>query len=129
MDPFTTPGAFSWCELSTPDPETAAGFYRDLFGWEVETMDMGTEPYRVVKAGGVQVGGIYRSPPEQPAPPHWGCYVTVADTDATAAKCVSLGGKVVVQPTDIPQVGRFAVLQDPQGAVVSVIAYAPQAGG
>jgi len=57
-------------------------------------------------------------------PPMWGAYVTVADCDASAASCRELGGKVCVRPMDIPGVGRFALLQDPQGAMISVMAYA-----
>ena len=58
----------------------------------------------------------------------WGCYVTVADADATAKRCVELGGKVIVAPTDIPNVGRFAVILDKRGAALSVIAYKADAG-
>jgi predicted enzyme related to lactoylglutathione lyase len=54
----------------------------------------------------------------------WGVYVTVDDVDATAAKAEELGGKILVPPTDIPNVGRFCVLQDPQGSVISAITYA-----
>ena len=62
MDPYKTPGAFSWSELVTPQPADAAGFYGNLFGWTVETMDMGTGPYRVEKAGDASVGGIMATP-------------------------------------------------------------------
>jgi predicted enzyme related to lactoylglutathione lyase len=56
-------------------------------------------------------------------PPQWGAYVTVDDVDLTAKKAAKLGGKVLVPPQDIPGVGRFSVLQDPQGAMISVITY------
>ncbi|MBL8359342.1 MAG: VOC family protein [Rubrivivax sp.] len=125
-DVYQTPGAFSWCELMTSDAGKAAEFYTALFGWTVETMNMGQGPYHVVKAGGTSVGGIMTMPPDAgPMPPMWGAYVTVADADETVAKCQSLGGKLLVGPMDIPTVGRFAVLQDPQGAVISVMAYSP----
>ena len=55
--------------------------------------------------------------------PNWGCYVTAADVNATLVRCTSLGGKTLVPPMDVPGVGRMAVLQDPQGAVLNVMAY------
>ena len=58
-------------------------------------------------------------------PPHWGIYITVDDVDATARKAEAIGGKVVVPPTDIPKVGRFSVIKDPQGIPFSVITYLP----
>jgi predicted enzyme related to lactoylglutathione lyase len=123
-DPFKQQGAFSWCELMTTDPAAAKDFYVRLFGWELEEMSMEGMTYTVVKAGGEAVGGIMAMPAEaQGIPPHWGSYVTVADVDATARKAQELGGKVLVPPLDIPGVGRFSVLQDPQGAVISAITY------
>jgi len=62
-------------------------------------------------------------PQAQGAPPHWGAYVTVDDVDATARRAEELGGKVLVPPQDIPGVGRFCVVQDPQGAVISAMTY------
>jgi uncharacterized protein len=123
-DVYKTVGAFSWSELMTGDPDKAAAFYGQLFGWTFEKMDMGM-PYQVVKtAEGTSVGGLMGKPPgAEGMPPMWGCYVTVADADATAKRCTELGGKVLKPPTDIPTVGRFVVLQDPQGAVISAIAY------
>ena len=71
------------------------------------------------------LGGIRSIPPQaEGTPPNWGVYVTVDDVDATAGKAEELGGKILVPPTDIPNVGRFSVLQDPQGAVISAITYA-----
>ena len=124
MDPFKTPGAFSWCELTAPEPARAAEFYTRLLGWTVESMDMGSGPYHVVKVGDAAIGGIMAPPPgSPPMPSFWGCYVTVASADDTAGQCVALGGKLLAGPMDIPGVGRSAVLQDPQGAVFNVIAY------
>ena len=125
MDVYKTPGAFSWSELMTTDPAAAAQFYGALFGWTVKDMDMGTGPYRVANVGDTGVAGIMGMPPgAAPMPPAWGCYVTVDDVDATLAKAESLGGKTVMPPMDVPGVGRMAVLQDPQGAVLSIIKYA-----
>ncbi len=124
MDAFKTHGAFSWNELMTTDPAAAADFYSKLFGWGVQTMDMGSGPYRVVKAGEASVGGIMGIPPGSPSmPPNWGSYVTVSNVEEILAKCAELGGKTIAPPMDIPGVGRMAVLQDPQGAVLAVMAY------
>jgi predicted enzyme related to lactoylglutathione lyase len=129
MDTYKTHGAFSWSELMTTDPKAATEFYGGLFGWTVQTMDMGSGPYHVVKVGDTSVGGIMGMPPNVPAgtPPHWGCYVTVDDVDASVQKAPTLGGKVLMPPMDIPTVGRMAVIQDPQGAVISIITYAATA--
>ncbi len=125
QDVYKTVGAFSWNELMTTDPKGASAFYGALFGWTVDTMDMGAGPYQVVKAGGTAVGGIMGMAPDAGGmPPMWGCYVTVVSADATAEKCKALGGKVLAGPMDVPKVGRFVVLQDPQGAVINAMAYA-----
>ncbi len=125
MDVYKTHGAFSWSELTTSDPKAAAAFYSQLFGWAVNDMDMGTGPYHVVKVGDTSVGGIMGPPPGAPAmPPHWGCYVTVSSVEDTLAQCAALGGKTLVPAMDVPGVGRMAVIQDPQGAVLNVMAYA-----
>ena len=130
MDVFKTHGAFSWSELITPAPDKAAEFYGSLFGWKLESMPMpGAAPgeiYRVAKVGDTAVAGMFKTPADQPMPPHWMTYVTVEDVDATAAKAVELGGKILMPVTDIPTVGRMATLQDPQGAVINVITYAAQ---
>ena len=121
---FKQHGAFSWCELMTTDVAAAKAFYTELFGWETEDMAMPDMTYTVVKAGGAAVGGIMVKPPQaQGIPPVWGCYVTVDDVDATARTAEQLGGKLLVPPQDIPNVGRFCVIQDPQGAVISAITY------
>jgi len=125
MDPFKTAGAFSWTELVTTDPAAAAEFYGRLFGWRIETSNLGTGPYRVVQAGGHAVGGIVGMPPgDAPMPPAWSAYVTVDDIDATLAACTALGGQVLARPMVVPGVGRVAAIRDPQGAVLSIVCYA-----
>ena len=126
-DVYATPGAFSWNELSTPDPKAATEFYGSLFGWRFETMDMGQGPYHLIKVGDTSVGGLMAPPPgAEGMPPCWGAYVTVAQCDETVTKAQQLGAKVLAGPFDIPSVGRMAVLQDPQGAVIQVISYQPK---
>ncbi len=123
-DQYKLHGAFSWCELMTSDLEGAKTFYTGLFGWTMEEFPMQGMPYTVIKAGDREVGGMMATPPETAAmPPAWGTYVTVNDVDATAEKAKQLGGKVLIEPQDIPDVGRFCLIQDPQGACISAITY------
>lgn len=126
MDVFNTHGAFSWCELMTTDPEAAREFYTKLFGWGSKAMDMPNGRYTTLQVGETSVAGLMKLPADAPPgmPPYWGCYVTVADVDATCKQAQQLGGKVLVPVMDVPTVGRMAVIQDPQGAVLSVITYA-----
>ena len=117
-------GMFSWNELLTTDPAAAKEFYTQLFGWTTQVFPMGAYDYTIVKVGEADIGGIMSIPEmSKGMPPSWGAYVTVDDVDATAAKAEKLGGKIIVAPTDIPAVGRFTVIQDPQGAVISAITY------
>ena len=121
---FIQHGAFSWCELMTTDVEAAKAFYTKLFGWDSEAMSMPGMTYTVVKVGGKGIGGIMTIPKEaQGTPPMWGTYVTVDDVDLTARTAEQLGAKILVPPMDIPTVGRFCVIQDPQGAVINAITY------
>lgn len=123
-DQFKQHGAFSWCELMTSDTEAAKRFYTSLFGWDMEVMSVPGVVYTVVKAGGKGIGGIMEIPEQsQGMPPMWGAYVTVDDVDETARAAQELGGKLLVEPRDIPDVGRFCVIQDPQGAMINVITY------
>jgi uncharacterized protein len=95
-----------------------------LFGWKTEDMTMPGMTYTVVKAGNKEVGGIMAVPINvRGMPPMWSAYVTVDDVDLTAKAAEQLGAKLLVQPTDIPNVGRFCVIQDPQGAVINAITY------
>ena len=121
-----TPGVFSWNELMTTDVEGAKAFYGGLLGWTLEEDDSCGMPYVIAKIGDKMVAGIMAKPPMVPAeiPPHWGAYVTVENVDETAKKAAELGGAVLFPPTDIPMVGRFCVIKDPQGAAFSLITYA-----
>jgi len=118
-------GAFGWFELLTTDTEGAKKFYAELFGWEYDTMPMSDgSPYSIVKVGGEAVAGIMAQPDEcKGMPPSWDIYITVDDVDTTVSSVVSLGGKVLRPAFDIPDVGRFCVLQDPQGAVIMAMTY------
>jgi len=117
------PGAMCWNELMTTDTDAAGKFYTNLFGWGVETMDMGEMGTYTMwtRNEGRPAGGMLAiSAAMGPVPPNWLVYFAVTDPDATHAKAVALGGQSVVAPTDIPNAGRFAVIQDPVGAVFGV---------
>jgi len=117
-------GAFGWFELMTNDVEGAKTFYKDLFGWEYETIPSTCSEYTVVKQNGEAVAGIMQMPEELAGmPPSWGIYITVDDVDKTVEETTARGGKVLRPGTDIPDVGRFCVLQDKQGAVLMAISY------
>ncbi len=120
-DDYPKHGSFCWNELMTTDMEAAQGFYGSLFGWNYKD-SMGDMPYAIVDSGGREQGGIMPMPPEaDQMSPCWGAYVAVDDVDASARQAEELGGKVLLEPRDIPHVGRFCVIQDPQGAVLSMI--------
>lgn len=116
------PGTNAWAELATTDPERAAAFFGEVMRVETETNPMGegSDPYTVVKAGGQEVAGIMKLPPEMEGmPPMWSAYFGVEDVDAAVERAQALGGQVAVPPMDIPQ-GRFAVLLDQQQAAFGV---------
>ena len=117
-------GAFSWNELMTTDVEAAKAFYSALFGWDVQKCEPCEMDYTMATLGGQDIAGVMAIPKEAAGmPPCWGAYVTVADVDALLPRVTQLGGKTIVPPHDIPEVGRFAVIQDPQGAMLSIISY------
>lgn len=117
-------GRFSWVELMTPDPAAAQAFYQKVVGWGATKMDGGPVEYTLFTAGERPVAGLMALPPDAAAmgaPPSWLAYVEVPSVDTTLDQAVALGANVVAPPMDIPQAGRFAVLQDPQGAVFAII--------
>jgi predicted enzyme related to lactoylglutathione lyase len=118
------PGAFCWSELSTGDTATAGKFYSQLFDWSMKT-DASATPYTEFQIGGKSVAGMMELTPRHgDIPPNWLPYVTVADCEASAARVTELGGKVVVPPTEVPEVGTFAVFCDPGGAALAIIQFA-----
>lgn len=127
-DAFQTHGAFSWTELRTADQGRARSFYADVLGWDFEEMDMPGGKYTVIKVGGQPVGGIMPSSGEGGAA-SWAAYVTVDDVDSRVAKATAAGGKVLSEAMDVPTVGRIATIEDPTGAAICLITYAPREGG
>lgn len=120
MSPTDPRGQFIWYELLTNQPESAISFYTKLIGWGVQQFEGGDTPYTMFTTDDFPMAGVMQLPEEavaSGAPPHWLPYIGTDDVDATAEKTTSLGGQILVAPQDIPSVGRFAVLRDPQGAV------------
>ncbi|HET7052656.1 MAG TPA: VOC family protein [Solirubrobacterales bacterium] len=115
--------AVVWNELNTRDPEAAKSFYAAVFGWSFEEREFETGTYTSVKAGGDTVGGMIditgRAPEEVPA--HWLVYFAVDDVDVTVAKALDSGGGVALEPFDIAEVGRIAIVKDPFEAVFAVM--------
>ena len=111
-------GVFSWHELATSDNEAAFAFYSGLFGWDaMERMDMGSlGVYLIFGEKGVQRGGIFIKPAENPGPPSWLPYVHVPNADEGYAVALSKGAKGTVPPMDVPKGGRIANVIDPAGA-------------
>lgn len=118
------PGTFSWVELATADATGAKLFYTALFGWEIDDTDDGAGGvYTTFRLDGDAVSGLYTMPDEMRAAgasPNWTSYVTVADAGVAAARANELGGRVDTDPFDVMDLGRMAVLSDPQGATFAV---------
>jgi len=125
-------GAFGWNELNTRDPDAAKTFYGAVFAWRAQKFDIDGGPDYVTWHIGdeeASVGGMIdmRGSVPDEIPPHWMVYFNVDDTDATIDQVKERGGDVAFGPTEIPNVGRFAVLRDPQGAHFAVIKTQPPA--
>ena len=123
-------GSFVWCELLTTDTAAAESFYKKVTGWtSVPFAPDGS--YTVFNnASGAGVAGVMKLPDaakQMGAPPNWLMYVGTPSVDETAVRIAQLGGRVLKQPDDIPNTGRFAVVQDPFGATFGI--YTPKTPG
>lgn len=115
-------GHFVWRELMTKDAGAARKFYTELFGWTYSEMDMGGgAAYTLFKCGETTVAGMMQTPPDAPFPPFWTSYASVPDVDASVEAAKSRGGNVMLPAQTMPGVGRFAVLADPNGAVLGLL--------
>ncbi len=110
-------GHFVWHDLITTNVDGAVDFYGKLFPeWSIERLETdGASQYHVIEVAGQDIGGIVGVPEESGIPSHWIGYVAVEDCDAAVKRTVDLGGNCLVPAIDVPQVGRFAIVQDPQG--------------
>jgi predicted enzyme related to lactoylglutathione lyase len=107
-------GQFVWHDLQTTDVERAKAFYTELLGWELETWKAGEMDYPMIKANGVQHGGFTKSERS-----HWLGHIAVDNVDAACSAAESAGGAVSGEPGGHREVGRWATIVDPQGAVIS----------
>jgi len=119
-------GAFSWNELMTTDIDGAKSFYNKMFNWTLHDMEM-DQPYTMATINEQDAAGLMPNPPGyETMPAMWGAYITVDNIETSMKQAVELGGNVILEPRDIPTVGRICVLADPQGAVFTIISYFDQ---
>lgn len=119
------PQNFVWYELMTTDIDAAVDFYKAVVGWQPEDFAGGDFRYVLMKPGEQAVAGIMTIPEEAArdgTPPMWMGYIYASDVDATVESVRRAGGAVYREPSDIPDVGRFAVVADPQGAAFMLLA-------
>lgn len=115
-------GAFTWNELQTHDTAACEAFYAAVFGWVPESAEMPTGMYTSFKLGEDYVAGMVQIRPEWgEAPSAWMVYIAVDDCDGAVATTTGNGGSVIMPAMDIPEIGRFALLKDPQGAMFYVL--------
>src|ERR671935_836861 len=119
----TTVGKFVWHEQVSSDPKQAQDFYTQLFGWQTEVFKPGEIDYTMISSGGQSHGG-FATAMEGAPPPHWLSHVRVERLEDTIDKATRAGGRVAAGPFEMGEVGRIAIIADPQGAYVS--AYQPQ---
>ena len=120
-------GAFLWHELMTSDPAAARAFYNSVMGWAVEPSPVPGMDYWMFKAGLTAVAGLMKVPDDAKAAgarPMWVGYVGVDDVDQATTKAKSLGGNVYREPHDIPNVGRFSIIGDPDGTMIALFRFA-----
>jgi predicted enzyme related to lactoylglutathione lyase len=112
-------GTFCWVDLQTTDPEAAKRFYSELFGWTYDELPGGEGgTYAMALVGGEEAAAIAPMPPGAQFPPHWNSYVAVESADAAASRAREVGGSVAMEPFDVFDAGRMAVIADPTGAFV-----------
>lgn len=119
----TAENPFVWHELVTSDQKSSGDFFCGLFGWERREVAAGPfGTYSLFQVEGQDVAGMMNPTPDSPgAGSYWHAYFAVDDVDACAAKAVRLGGKVLVPPHDVPDVGRICAVSDPTGAVAHLM--------
>ena len=124
-------GRFVWHELMTTDTKSAAGFFAKVVGWKAQPWAQDPS-YTMFVVKGRPMAGLMVLPEDarkMGAPPSWITYIGTPNVDETAQQAVALGGKILKEPADIPTIGRFAIIQDPQGAVFAVFTPAQAPSG
>jgi uncharacterized protein len=127
-------GRFVWYDLMTADPDGATAFYGKVAGWGTTQWDGAGQgqAYTMWTVGQTPIGGVMTLPEEarkMGAPPHWLAYIGTPDLDSAIQQAEALGAKVMVSPMNVPTVGRFAVLADPQGAIIAMFTAESDAPG
>jgi predicted enzyme related to lactoylglutathione lyase len=119
-----------WFELATPDADKCKEFYSEILGWKLVQSQLTTLNYSEIHTDGQAVGGILQMTDEwkmpetdELMPSHWMTYIAVDDVDATAEKAKSLGATICVEPVDVPNIGRFSIINDPTGAIFTIIRF------
>ncbi len=113
-------GDFCWHELMANDVEGAKKFYGEICGWTFEKTPMPME-YWLLKRGDKMAGGLMANPvASKGVPPHWLAYVAVGNVDESHRRALALGAKEINPAMDIPNIGRFTIIADPTGAVISL---------
>ena len=120
-------GSFVWCELLTTDSAAAQDFYKKVVGWKSAPFAPDGSYSVFNNSSGAGVAGVMTLPSQTGAPPHWLMYIGTPSVDDTVVRVAQLGGRVLKQPDDIPNTGRFAIVQDPYGATFGI--YTPQNPG
>jgi predicted enzyme related to lactoylglutathione lyase len=122
----TKVGKFVWHEQVSPDPKQAESFYTELFGWGTEVFKPGEADYTMISAGGGSHGAFAKAMEGAP-PPHWLGHVRVDKLEETIEKAKQAGGTLAAGPFEMGEVGRIAIIGDPQGGHLS--AYEPEGDG
>jgi len=114
---------FIWQELVTTDQEASGDFFIKLLGWDIKQVDAGEYgTYTLFQKDGQDIAGMMNPTPDTPGKgSYWHSYISVEDIDKRAEQTIQLGGKVLVQPHDVPDVGRICAVSDPTGAVVHLM--------
>lgn len=123
MGDIQEPGAINWIDLTVPDAERVRDFYQQVVGWKITPVGMGSyEDYAVgPDGGGKNVAGICHSRGvNEGIPPVWLIYITVENLETSVKRVVELGGRIIRQPVNIGSNARYAVIQDPAGAVCAL---------
>ena len=123
MGDIQEPGAINWIDLTVPDAERVRDFYEQVVGWKVKSVGMGSyQDYAMTsESGGRSVAGIcHARGMNEGIPPVWLIYITVANLDDSMNRATELGGRVLRAPVNIGTNARFAIIQDPAGAVCAL---------
>ncbi|MEA2236204.1 MAG: uncharacterized protein QOC81_928 [Thermoanaerobaculia bacterium] len=111
------PGMFCWIELATNDAAAAKTFYTSLLGWNAKDMPIPDGVYTMLQKSGRDLGALYQT---KEIPPNWQTYISVENADDSATKAKELGATIVAPPFDVMDIGRMALVADPQGATLAL---------